>query len=203
VIELATGNLRSLSRAECQFGYRDSLFKQQRGRYAITALTLRLFRNRQPSFDYPDLQVELARQDIKLPTAIDVARAVISIRQAKLPDPSQTANVGSFFKNPVVTSSQLQRLQRSHPILKSFPVDTQESEPELYKLSAAQLIDICGFKARGNDAVGVWPKQPLVIVNHAAVTAEEIIAFASEIQAEVAKRFQIQLEIEPDLIGFS
>lgn len=203
VLELSSGRMMTLSRNDCRFAYRDSLFKQQRGRYAITALTLRLYRNRQPMLGYPDLRSELQRQAITSPTAADVARAVIRIRQAKLPDPAAVANVGSFFKNPLVSPRQLGRLLSLYPMLKSFAAEGEGSGDDRHKLSAAQLIDLSGFKDRGTDLIGVWPKQPLVIVNHAAVTAEPIIEFADAIQAEVAQRFQIRLEIEPDLIGFT
>ncbi len=202
-LDLSSGNLLTLSREDCCFGYRDSLFKQERGRYAITRLTLRLRRDQQPTLNYPDLLAELENRSITSPGIADVANAVISIRQAKLPDPAKVANVGSFFKNPLVTEQHLKLLMKSHPTLKSFPVSEPDDGVEYHKLSAAQLIDLAGFKQRGTELVGVWPKQPLVIVNHAAPTAMPILEFADRIQREVERRFQIQLEIEPDLIGFN
>lgn len=202
VVELGSGKVFVLNHDDCRFGYRDSRFKQDRGQFAITSLTLRLHRDRQPVLDYPDLRAELQRLNISSPTVAQVASAVITIRQAKLPDPGDVANVGSFFKNPLIGTSQLALLLRNYPTLKSFPVVEQGRDTGLHKLSAAQLIDLSGFKERGTAQVSVWPQQPLVLVNYAAPTADAIIEFANSIREEVAARFEIQLEIEPDLIGF-
>lgn len=196
ILDLHDARISTLSRDDCQFAYRDSLFKRNRGRYAITSVTLSLSRHYQPVLDYPDLRDELTRRGLAEPTPAETAAAVMSIRRAKLPDPAVVANVGSFFKNPVVEEQQALDLQARYPQLKGFPAAGGT------KLSAAQLIDQAGWKQRGTRTVGVWQQQPLVLVNHGARSGASVLAFAAEIAADIFQRYQVQLEIEPDLIGF-
>ena len=144
----------------------------------------------------PDLRDELQRSGISDPTPAQTADAVIAIRRGKLPDPAVVANVGSFFKNPVVDDKLALDLQARFPQLKQFPVEQGS------KLSAAQLIDQAGWKERGTSELGVWQQQPLVLVNHGTSSGASVLAFAAEIAEDVYQRYQVQLEIEPDLIGF-
>jgi len=197
VMELDSGTITRRSAKECEFGYRDSIFKRQRHRYAIVELTLRLLRSPRLNTAYPDLQAELSAARIAKPSAADVAEAVIRIRRRKLPDPARHPNVGSFFKNPVVSRRKREGLQRLLPELKSFAVEAG------YKLAAAQLIDAAGWKNRSGRGVRVWPTQPLVLVNERALAGEEVLKFAESIRSDIDNRFGVRLEIEPDLTGFS
>jgi UDP-N-acetylmuramate dehydrogenase len=165
---------QSMTKSDCQFGYRDSIFKQpdmqgpwNAPRYFITEIRLQL----QPiatatlSTDYADLQRELASCNEPI-NAKDVAKAVIRIRQRKLPDPKQLGNVGSFFKNPIISHVQAKHLQLLHPDLPQYPV--ADSQGDCCKISAAWLIDRCGFKGARRGDVGVHAEHALVLVNYGA-----------------------------------
>jgi UDP-N-acetylmuramate dehydrogenase len=199
-VNLQTGERCEFSRTDCRFGYRDSVFKSERGRFAIIDVTVRLRKTPDVVDDYPDLRNELRRSGITQPSPQQLAAAVIRVREAKLPDPHSHPNAGSFFKNPLVTGMQVAALRRTLPELRSYPTDVDDLE----KLSAAQLIDVAGWKEKpGDGRVRVWPKQPLVLINDACESGEEILRFAARIQDNIAARFGVQLEIEPDTIGFN
>jgi UDP-N-acetylmuramate dehydrogenase len=125
-----------------------------------------------------------------------VAEAVMRIRRRKLPDPDRHPNAGSFFKNPVVSAALADALRREVPELKCYPF------ADGFKLAAAQLIDLAGWKRRATGAVEVWPDQPLVLVNRGRVDGEKLLEFAGEIQRDIERRFGVRLEIEPDTVGF-
>lgn len=191
-----TGELVTLANADCNFGYRDSLFKQQAGRYAIVQVRLRLSRDRALALAYGDLATYFA--DHPQPAALtplEVAEAVMAVRRRKLPDPEQIPNVGSFFKNPVVSQSKWQGLQADFPGIVSYPAG------EGVKLAAAWLIDQCGWKGYRNDRVGVHNRQALVLINHSGGTGEDILALAERIRADVAGTFGVDLEMEPRVVG--
>ena len=198
-VDLLTGESCSFSRADCRFGYRDSVFKSRRGQFAIVDVTVRLRKTPDVVDEYPDLRAELVRNGITQPSPQQLAAAVIRVREAKLPDPRLHPNAGSFFKNPLVTQKQAAALRRRFPELKSYPAaDDRE------KLSAAQLIDLAGWKEKpAQEGVRVWPKQPLVLINDACESGEVVLVFAGRIQDDIAARFDVQLEIEPDTIGFN
>lgn len=195
VADIAARNFRSFRPDDCQFGYRTSIFKTiGRDRLVITSVCLKLEKQPRLRLDYGDIQRELEQHGISSPTLADVRNLICDIRRRKLPDPLITGNAGSFFKNPVVTSSKLAELQQRFPSIKSFP---HEGE---YKLAAAWLIEQCGWKGVRRGDAGVHPGQPLVLVNHGTASGQEIVALAEEIAASVAERFDVTLEREVNVI---
>jgi len=186
-----------LDGALCQFSYRNSLFKQHPNRYLITAVALRLYRQAALHLSYPGINAELKLRGIEQPTAMDVARAVIAIRQRKLPNPKVLGNAGSFFKNPQILQEHADQLSQHYPQLPVFAAD----DPAYCKLSAAWLIEACGWKgARAGDA-GIAPTHALVLVNHGQASGAELLAFARQVADSVYERFAVHLQPEPHIIG--
>ena len=185
------GEVHALSREECEFGYRNSIFKQRlRGRAVIIDVTFALPMKWQPQLGYTELAKELS--DIPHPTAIKISAAVVAIRSRKLPDPAVIGNAGSFFKNPVVTASVHADLHQRYPELVSYAQGDGS-----YKLAAAWLIDQCGWKGKALGAAAVHDKQALVLINRGGATGAEILALAERIRSDVALRFGVSLESEP------
>ncbi len=176
-----------LSRADCQFGYRDSIFKQQlAGQGLIVAVGLQLTRHGRAVTRYQGLEQLTADC-----SPLDVTSAVIALRQSKLPDPAQLANCGSFFKNPLLSASQFQLLKASYPTLPNYP------QPDgSYKVAAAWLIEQSGFKGYRLGGVGCYERQPLVLVNYGQGTAVELLALVNAILHKVRQQFGIELEPE-------
>jgi len=196
VFDAATRSTREMLAADCQFGYRDSIFKQTAGRDLIVLdVTFALPRVWQPNLRYVELAQALVQQDLAAPTAQQVADTVIAIRRRKLPDPAQIGNAGSFFKNPVVSSAQCAAL------LEQFPTLVHHRQPDgSEKLAAGWLIDQCGWKGRTLGAAGVYPQQALVLVNRGGATGADVVALARAIQADVQARYGVLLEPEPVFI---
>jgi UDP-N-acetylmuramate dehydrogenase len=182
-------------RDECAFGYRDSLFKQQPGRYLITAVEFLLPRRRELRLDYAGLREELTAMGVNHPDATAVALAVTRVRTRKLPDPETTGNAGSFFKNPIVPAEQAQALQLAHRALPLWPQNAREA-----KLSAAWLIEACGYKGLREGDAGVSEQHSLVLINYGAATGAELWALAQRVVAGVQERFGVTLEAEPTVI---
>ncbi len=189
------GAVQRLASAECQFAYRDSVFKR-RGELVITTVELQLHKHLNVNLSYPDVARWCAEQGVVQPTPSQIAGAVMDIRQKKLPDPEQMPNVGSFFKNPVLPASQAQALRQTFPQLSLYA----QPDSQQLKLSAAQLIDIAGCKALSQGPVQLWQKQPLVLVNRGGGTCAQVLALATRIQQRVNSRFGVWLEIEPTLL---
>ncbi|MBK4733301.1 UDP-N-acetylmuramate dehydrogenase [Noviherbaspirillum pedocola] len=191
-----SGELLSLDRAACRFGYRDSVFKHAlKDRAVILDVTFALPKRWQPNLAYAELAREIQARGIAAPDAQAVSDAVIAIRQRKLPDPAQIGNAGSFFKNPVVSKEQRDALLAAHPQLVSH-LQADGS----YKLAAGWLIDQCGWKGRSLGAAGVYEKQALVLVNRGGARGGEIAALARAIQDDVARAYGVMLEPEPVFI---
>jgi len=182
------------SRAQCGFSYRQSVFKQQPDRWIITAVELRLQRSAPLKLDYAGVREELAVMGIAQPSAVDVANAVCRLRLRKLPDPTVIGNAGSFFKNPMVSENQAAQLQKQHPGLPAF------NAADGRKLSAAWLMESCGWKGFREGDAGVSDKHALVLVNHAHATGAQIWSLAQRIQDSVQQKFGIRLEPEPRII---
>ena len=190
VFDWRNGQLRWLNHEQCAFGYRDSCFKREPGRYLITRVRLLLSRTPAPRVSYAPLRQRLSPEQAADPRA--VFEAVCQIRRSKLPDPAQTGNAGSFFKNPVVDSACYQRLLRRFPDLVAYPV------AEGYKLAAGWLIDRLGWKGYRCNGVGVHAHQALVLVNHGGGDQARIAALARHIQQSVREAFGVELEVEPN-----
>jgi UDP-N-acetylmuramate dehydrogenase len=186
-----------LSAAECEMGYRDSVFKRRlAGRAVITRVIFRLSTVPDLRAQYADLQRELAARGITAPTPRDVFDAVCAIRRAKLPDPAQIGNAGSFFRNPVLDAADAARLLAAHPDAPHYP-----AAGGAVKFAAAWLIDRCGWKGARRGDAGVHERQALVLVNHGQATAAELLALAREIQADVQARYGVAIEPEPVIVG--
>lgn len=185
-----------MSAAECDFGYRDSIFKRGLAdRRVVVAITLALPRQWQPVAGYTDVAHELKARAIGQPGARDIFDAVVAIRRRKLPDPATIGNAGSFFKNPIVTREQHRALIAHHPSLVGYPLPGGR-----VKLAAAWLIDAAGLKGATRGRAGVYEKQALVLVNRGGATGAEILALAREVQEKVAEKFGLWLEPEPVIV---
>lgn len=195
-MDISSGELREFSHDECRFGYRDSVFKQElRDRYIITRVRFRLLRQPAPKIDYGDIRAELAARGLEQPTPRQVAAAVIAIRSRKLPLPAVLGNAGSFFKNPVVASTQLAGLKAAWPDIVAYP------QGEGAKLAAGWLIERAGWKGRRIGPVGSYEKQALVLVNHGGAVGADVVRVARAIQQAVHDQFGVELEMEPQVYG--
>nr|WP_299344537.1 UDP-N-acetylmuramate dehydrogenase [Allomuricauda sp.] len=196
-MEVATGELIEFDSEACQFGYRDSIFKnKQKGKYIITSVNFRLTKsNHLLNTAYGAIETELKQKEVVYPTIQDISKAVITIRRSKLPDPNEIGNSGSFFKNPVVGKKVVQRIQKDFPEVPFYEVDGEK-----YKIPAGWLIEKCGFKGKRFGDAGVHEKQALVLVNHGEASGEEILALAMSIQNEVKKQFKIEIQPEVNII---
>jgi UDP-N-acetylmuramate dehydrogenase len=194
-LDRVTRGVVTLAAGDCQFGYRDSLFKRQPGRYTILELRLKLSRSLPLKLDYRDLQDYLGDTDVNALTPLEVAEAVMAVRHRKLPDPAVLPNAGSFFKNPVINQVAFERLQERFPGVVFYPVE------QGVKLAAAWLIDQAGWKGFRNTRVGVHNRQALVLINHSGGSGAEVLALADEVRRSVQETFGVELEMEPGVVG--
>lgn len=196
-MEVKTGELVAFDREACQFGYRDSIFKNEaKDNYIITSVTLRLTKkNHLLHTGYGAIEEELRKNDIVYPTIRDISNAVIAIRKSKLPDPKELGNSGSFFKNPIIGKRKFDKFIKSHPEAPFY-----ELEDDQFKVPAGWLIEQCGFKGRRFGDAGVHERQALVLVNYGNATGKEILELAENIQKEVSKQFGISIQPEVNII---
>ena len=193
VVNVETGHPEVLTGEDCDFGYRTSVFKQSAlDKYVITGVNLRLSTQPVTHVSYPALADLLQGLD---PTPKIVFDTVCQLRRSKLPDPKEIPNVGSFFKNPIVSKQQADRLMAIYPEIPTFSV-----EGGLTKLAAAWLIEHCGFKGSRHGKVGVHHKQALVLVNFEG-NGQDILLLAENIKTQVAEKFAVVLEVEPRIYG--
>ncbi|MDE1183120.1 UDP-N-acetylmuramate dehydrogenase [Paraburkholderia sp.] len=195
-VALATGETVELDALACRFGYRDSFFKREgRDRFVITSVTFRLPKAWTPRAGYADLARHLnadGASSAAAPTAQAIFDAVVAVRRAKLPDPLELGNAGSFFKNPVIDAAQFDALHAREPEVVSY------RQPDgSVKLAAGWLIDRCGWKGRSIGAAGVHERQALVLVNRGGASGADVLALAQAIQRDVHDRFGVTLEAEP------
>jgi len=198
-IDMTTGYPVKFSREDCRFGYRNSIFKkpENKGKYFITAIVLELTKkNHKLRTGYGAIQDILKTKKIFSPTIKDVAEAVIEIRRSKLPDPKETGNAGSFFKNPFIDKILLHKLLDKYPEMPYYPTDKNN----IYKVPAGWLIEQTGFKGKRFGNAGVHDRQALVLVNYGGATGQEIKKLAEMIIAEVKKKFFITLQPEVNFI---
>ena len=188
---------RVLRPADCGFGYRDSRFKREPGRFLITAVDFALSgKPTTPKVAYGAIRSELDRLGVDRPTPNDVALAVTNIRRSKLPDWFFLGNSGSFFKNPVVAKAVHERLLADHPDAPAYPIDERT-----VKLPAGWLIDRAGLRGVRDGNVGSYAGQALVLVNHGGATGTEVLAFSERVQARVQEVFGVELEREVRVFG--
>jgi len=194
-IDIETGKTKIFTHADCDFGYRNSVFKNElKGKYIIRNVTFKLTKkNHNINISYGAIKDLL--NDPENPSIKEIANAVIAIRQSKLPDPKEIGNSGSFFKNPVITSNLFEEIAKKYPEIQHYVV----SENEI-KIPAGWLIEKCGFKGKRFGDAGVHEKQALVLVNYNNATGQEIYALAQKIQQKVKETFKIALEIEVNVI---
>lgn len=197
-IELANGNVREFSPAECDFGYRWSVFKGPlKGKYVITSVTFRLTKNPEVNTSYGAISAQLETMGVQgTPSIREVSDAVIAIRESKLPNPAEIGNSGSFFKNPIVDGEKHAALKAEFPELVSY-----RAEGTSHKIAAGWMIDYLGWKGYRKGDAGVHARQALVLVNYGGATGVEIAQLAREIQDDVSAKFGIELEAEVNFIG--
>ena len=194
--DVATAKSRVFRFADCGFGYRDSVFKHElKGCYIITSVTFRLSKQASLSTHYGAIQDELKRRNILEPTIADISAVVSQIRVSKLPDPSTIGNAGSFFKNPVISEQEFERLYLDHPEVVNYPVPGVG-----VKLAAGWLIEACGYKGLVSGQTGTWKNQALVIVNHGHATGHEVYSFSEQIIEAVDAKFGVKLEREVNIL---
>ena len=196
-MEIATQELKTFTKEECQFGYRDSYFKNEGlGKYIITSVSFKLTkRNHKLNVDYGAIVSELQNSGITNPSIKDVSNAVIAIRKSKLPDPKELGNSGSFFKNPVVDKQQFDNFTKMNPTAPFYKVTENE-----FKIPAGWLIEQCGYKGKRFGDAGVHKNQALVLVNYGDASGAEIIDLAENIIDSVLKRFGIVISPEVNII---
>jgi UDP-N-acetylmuramate dehydrogenase len=196
-IHIHTKELRTFTKEECNFGYRNSIFKQElKGQYIITSVVFELSRyDHSLKTNYGAIEAELQNSAIETPTIQDVSKAVISIRNSKLPDPKIIGNSGSFFKNPVISYSKFEVLQNQFPQIQHYKVSV-----DAIKIPAGWLIDTAGFKGKTFGNFGVHSKQALVLVNYGGASGKDILNLSQQIQKAVKYIFDIDLETEVNIL---
>jgi UDP-N-acetylmuramate dehydrogenase len=194
-LDRQTGELREFTLADCNFAYRDSVFKQQPGRWLILRVRFSLSREQTLHLEYGPVRQRLSEQGIDSPTASDISRAICAIRAEKLPDPAVLGNAGSFFKNPLVSAELAAQVRAQHADVVAYP----QADGQV-KLAAGWLIERAGWKGFRDGDAGVHKLQALVLVNYGGATGSELLTLAKRIQADVLAKFGVELEIEPNVL---
>ena len=194
-IEVSTGKESIFKNEECGYAYRESVFKSSlKYQYLITHVSYRLKKTPCYHLDYGNIRLELEKQKVRL-TLANVRQAIISIREAKLPDPKLQGNAGSFFMNPVISREHFEALLVDYPLMPHYEVDA-----ESIKIPAAWMIDQCGWKGKRLGRAGVHDKQALVLVNLGGAVGAEVIALSEAIQKSVYEKFGINILPEVNFI---
>ena len=192
-VEIATGKVVIIKAQDCGYGYRQSKFKTEwKNRYLITHVTYRLSTVFKPYLDYGNIKQALSTLE---PTAPQLRKTIIDIRNAKLPDPKVTGNAGSFFMNPIVPRAQYEALAAQYPQMPHYEVDAEH-----VKIPAGWMIDQCGWKGKSLGRAGVHEKQALVLVNLGGATGDEIVKLCQTIQADVKAKFGIEIHPEVNIV---
>lgn len=194
-VEVATGKERIFENSECQYAYRESIFKHAlKGQYIVTHVSYRLGKTPVYHLDYGNIRTELDKHGCQL-TLQHVRNTIIDIRNAKLPDPQVQGNAGSFFMNPIVPRAQFEALLKDYPSMPHYILDNDR-----VKIPAAWMIDQCGWKGKQLGRAGVHSKQALVLINCGGATGQEVIALSEEIQQSVFQKFGIRIFPEVNFI---
>ena len=192
-VEIATGKVVIIKAQDCGYGYRQSKFKTDwKNRYLITHVTYRLSTMFKPHLDYGNIKQALSTLE---PTAPQLRKTIIDIRNAKLPDPKVMGNAGSFFMNPIVPRAQYEALAEQYPQMPHYEVDAEH-----VKIPAGWMIDQCGWKGKSLGRAGVHEKQALVLVNLGGATGDEIVKLCQTIQADVKAKFGIEIHPEVNIV---
>lgn len=196
-INLLNGDKKYFKNHECNFGYRDSIFKNElKDQYLITNVVFRLTKKHQLHLDYGKIRDVLQQKNKKKVTISDVSQAVIDIRMSKLPDPAVQGNAGSFFKNPVIHQNEYQKLKSLYSDIPAYPLSDEE-----IKIPAAWLIDQCGLKGLKHKHAAIHKNQPLVLINDdGKASGGEIAELAKIVQDNVQQKFGIHLHPEVRII---
>lgn len=196
-INIKNQEMRTFTNEECRFGYRESIFKNEvKYEYIITSVVFKLTKqNHKINTSYGDIQAELAKNNVTIPTLRDVSNAVIAIRKSKLPDPAELGNSGSFFKNPILLKSDFEPIHQKFPEMRFFDI----SETEV-KVPAGWLIEQAGLKGKRFGDAGIHKNQALVLVNYGGATGQEILNVSKTVQDTVFNTFGIHIEAEVNII---
>ena len=195
-VEISTGQLRTFSNADCQYGYRDSRFKHDwKNQFLMTHVTYALQSTFEPKLDYGNIRAELERKGISNPTAAQLRTVIIEIRNAKLPDPKVMGNAGSFFMNPVVSREKYESLAAQYEGMPHYTIDSNHE-----KIPAGWMIEQCGWKGRSLGRAGVHDKQALVLVNRGGATGAEVVTLCETIRKDVREKFGIDIHPEVNII---
>jgi UDP-N-acetylmuramate dehydrogenase len=196
-MNIATQEMRTFSKHECNFGYRESIFKNEvKDQYIIVSVVFKLTKqNHKINTSYGDIQAELAKNNVSTPTLKDVSNAVIAIRKSKLPDPAELGNSGSFFKNPILLKTDFEPIHQKFPEMRFFDI----SETEV-KVPAGWLIEQAGLKGKRFGDAGIHKNQALVLVNYGGATGQEILDVSKTVQDTVFETFGIHIEAEVNII---
>ena len=194
-IEIETGLQKEITTSECNFGYRNSIFKEElRGKVVITKVVYKLSKTPLNNIKYGAITEELKRLK-KQPSPASIAQAVINIRSSKLPDPKVLGNSGSFFKNPIIKTSQFEEMKKEFPEMVGYTISESKT-----KIAAGWLIDNAGLKGYRKADAGVHENQALVLVNYGNATGTEIINLAKEVQQKVKEKYGISIEPEVNIL---
>jgi len=195
-LEISSGKIVKFNNSDCEFGYRESVFKNKmKNQYIILNITLELKKNPVLNINYGDVKAILESQNIKNPGIKEVSNAIIRIRQSKLPDPKKIGNSGSFFKNPLVSLNQLELIKKNYPNVVNYEINENE-----FKIAAGWLIERAGWKGKKFNNYGVHEKQALVLVNYGLANGMEIFDLSEKIILDIKDKFGITLEREVNII---
>jgi len=195
-IHLASAKKVVFDKEDCQFSYRNSIFKETfKGEYFITSVTFRLSKKANYKLDYGAIKDELEKTAEPLSIRL-VSEVICKIRQGKLPDPRTLGNCGSFFKNPIIEKRKYEQLQQDYPKIPAYPASAT-----MVKIPAAWLIQQCGWKGYKKGDSGVYKNHALVLVNYGTASGKNIYDLSSEIMESVHNRFNVQLEREVQVVG--
>ena len=193
---ISTAELRIFSKEECQFGYRESVFKKElKGQYIITGVVFKLKKSPDFNIEYGDIKKTLAEMNVENLSIKAISDAVIRIRQSKLPDPAVIGNAGSFFKNPEIDLLKYELLRESFPEMPGYPVG-----PGKVKVPAGWLIEQAGWKGYREGQIGVHERQALVLINYGGGKGEDIKLLSEKIKASISDKFGISLSTEVNFI---
>ncbi len=193
---IAEKKIRFFNNSECEFGYRESIFKKKyKAQFIILDVTFRLSKNPIFNISYGAIKSELEKMNVHELTIRSISEAVIKIRKSKLPDPFVIGNAGSFFKNPEIHKQQLQELLLIYPGIPNYKIND-----ETFKIPAGWLIEQCGWKGYRKGDAGCYEKQALVLVNYGGASGMDIYKLSEEIKQSVLRNFSIKMETEVNII---